>query len=248
MMNIEIIYEDQNILSINKPVGLLVHGDGKNTGPTLADWILEKYPELKEIGEPIELQNGDIIYRPGIVHRLDKDTSGVLLIAKNQESFKYLKSLFKNREIQKNYRTFVYGNVKYDKKIIDTPIGRSKSNFKRWATTREIRGQAREAVTQYLTILKTDKFSYIDVFPKTGRTHQIRVHMKYDNHPILADHLYAGKNFDRENPENNLFFTTQALHAYKITFKNLDGSEITITAPLPESFKKAEEILKQMSL
>ncbi|MCK5588866.1 MAG: RluA family pseudouridine synthase [Candidatus Pacebacteria bacterium] len=245
MKEIEIVYEDENILAINKPTGLLVHSDGKSKEKTLTDWILKKYPKIKEIGEPIELQNNEKIYRPGIVHRLDKDTSGIILIAKNQESFEDLKSQFKNREIQKNYRAFVYGDVKYDKKIIDTPIGRSKTNFKRWATTREIRGQERESVTEYETIIKTPEFSYLNVFPKTGRTHQIRVHMKYDNHPILADHLYAGKNFDRENPEKNLNFEIQALHAHKIKFKKLNGKEIELKTNLPKEFLKAEEILKK---
>ena len=247
MKKIEIIYEDKNILAINKPVDLLVHGDGKNKTPTLSDWVLEKYPELKNIGEPIELQDGSNIYRPGVVHRLDKDTSGIILVAKNQKSFEDLKSQFKNKEIQKNYRAFVYGNVKYDKKVINTPIGRSKTNFKRWATTREIRGQAREAVTEYKTILKRKNFSYLDIFPKTGRTHQIRVHMKYDNHPIVADHLYAGKNFNRKDETLNLNFKTQALHAYKIKFKTLDGKILELVAPLPANFIKAENILKNMS-
>ncbi len=236
--------EDKNILAINKPIGILVHGDGKNKNPTLSDWILEKYPDLKNIGEPIELQNGEKIYRPGIVHRLDKDTSGVILIAKNQESFESLKSQFKNRKIQKNYRAFVYGDVKYDRKVIDTPIGRSKTNFRRWATIREIRGKARDAITEYKTLIKTRDFSYLDVFPKTGRTHQIRVHMKYDNHPLVADHLYAGKNFDREDKTKNLGFETQALHAYAIKFKKLNGENLELKAPLPKNFIEAEKILK----
>jgi 23S rRNA pseudouridine1911/1915/1917 synthase len=147
---------------------------------------------------------------------LDKDTSGVLLIAKTQESFDDLKQQFKDRLTQKTYRAFVYGNVRYDQKTINAEIGRSKTDFRRWATTREIRGEAREAETEFKALIKTDKISYIEVYPKTGRTHQIRVHMKYDNHPLVADHLYAGRNFDRENPEKNLFFTSQALHAYKI--------------------------------
>jgi len=245
LKKIKIVYEDDNVIAVNKPIGLLVHGDGKSEDKTLVDWILENYPELKNVGEPMLMNTGDEMFRPGIVHRLDKDTSGILLIARTQESFLNLKEQFQNREIQKNYRTFVYGDVKYDRKVIDTPIGRSKTNFKRWATNREIRGKAREATTEYQTIIRTEEFSYLDVFPKTGRTHQIRVHMKYDNHPILADHLYAGNNFDREDSEKNLFFTTQALHAYKIKFKLLDGKEIELTADLPEEFKKAEDILNK---
>ena len=241
---IEVVYEDENVLAISKPVGLMVHADGKREIPTLVDWILEKYPEIKEVGEPMTINTGEMIWRPGIVHRLDKDTSGVLLIAKNQESFDDLKRQFQERETQKTYRAFVYGNVRYDEKTINTPIGRSKSDFRRWATTREIRGEVREAITEYKALIKTDDFSYIEVYPKTGRTHQIRVHMKYDNHPLVADHLYAGKRFDRENPEKNLFFETQALHAYKIEWNDLEGKRMEAVAPLPEKFLEAEKILK----
>lgn len=244
---IKIIYEDDDVLAISKPKGLIVHSDGKTKNLTLVDWILEKYPEIKEVGEPMQINTGDVIWRPGIVHRLDKDTSGVLLIAKTQESFEDLKHQFKERLTQKTYRAFVYGDVRYDQKTINTPIGRSKSDFRRWATTREIRGEAREAETEFKALIKTDKISYIEVYPKTGRTHQIRVHMKYDNHPLLADHLYAGKNFDRENPEKNLFFTTQALHAYKIEWNNLKGERMEVMAGLPEEFLEAEEILKKNS-
>ncbi len=242
---VEIIYEDENILAISKPVGLIVHSDGKTKDLTLVDWILEKYPEIKEVGEPMSINTGDVIWRPGIVHRLDKDTSGVLLIAKTQESFDDLKEQFKNRLTQKTYRAFVYGDVRYDQKTINTPIGRSKTDFRRWATTREIRGEAREAETEFKALIKNKKISYIEVYPKTGRTHQIRVHMKYDNHPLVADHLYAGRNFDRESPEKNLFFTTQALHAYKIEWNDLKGERMEIKAPLPKSFLKGEEILRK---
>ena len=243
---VEIIYEDENVLAISKPVGLIVHSDGKTKDLTLVDWILDKYPEIKEVGEPMLINTGDVIWRPGIVHRLDKDTSGILLIAKTQDSFDDLKQQFKDRVTKKTYRAFVYGDVRYDQKTINTPIGRSKSDFRRWATTREIRGEARDSETEFKALIKTEKVSYIEVYPKTGRTHQIRVHMKYDNHPLVADHLYAGRNFDRENPEKNLFFTTQALHAYKIEWNDLEGKRMTAIAPLPEKFLKAEEILKEI--
>ena len=243
---VEIIYEDENVLAISKPVGLIVHSDGKTKDLTLVDWILERYPEIKEVGESMEINTGDVIWRPGIVHRLDKDTSGVLLIAKTQDSFDNLKQQFKDRLTQKTYRAFVYGDVRYDQKTINTPIGRSKSDFRRWATTREIRGEARDSETEFKALIKTEKLSYIEVYPKTGRTHQIRVHMKYDNHPLVADHLYAGRNFDRENPEKNLFFTTQALHAYKIEWNDLEGKRMFATAPLPENFLKAEKLLEEI--
>jgi 23S rRNA-/tRNA-specific pseudouridylate synthase len=106
-----------------------------------------------------------------------------------------------------------------------------------------VRGETRPSETEYILIKKNSEFSYLDVFPKTGRTHQIRVHLQFDNHPILGDHLYAGKNFDREKPETNLFFETQALHAYKIKFKDLDGEFLELSADIPEEFKKALKII-----
>jgi len=243
---IEVVFENENILAVNKPVGLLVHGDGRHKQVTLVDWILKSYPEISGVGEDIFINEKTIIARPGIVHRLDKDTTGVLLIAKNQDTFYSLKEQFKNREIKKNYRCFVYGAVKFDVKTITAEIGRSKTDFRKWTTNRGVRGEARPAETQYKMIYKNKDFSYLDVFPKTGRTHQIRVHLQYDNYPIVADHLYAGKKYDREAPpEKNLFFETQALHAYKINFKDLDGAELEAIAPVPKSFEKALECIKK---
>ena len=146
-MNISIIYEDKNIVAINKPSGLVVHSDGKTEEPTVVDWVLKNYPETKDVGEPLVLNDGKEIKRPGIVHRLDRDTSGILLIAKNQESFLHLKKQFQNRTIQKTYRAIVYGRVKNDEGVIDRPIGRSKKDFRRWTAQRDIRGKESEAVT-----------------------------------------------------------------------------------------------------
>lgn len=241
---IKIIFENKNILAINKPKDILVHGDGRHKNYTVADWVLENYPEIENVGEDIFLTEEKKIKRPGIVHRLDKDTTGILLIAKNQDTFYSLKEQFKNRDIKKNYRAFVYGSVKFDRKLINTEIGRSKTDFRKWTTNRGVRGEVRSAETEYVLIKKNSDFSYLDIFPKTGRTHQIRVHLQYDNHPVLADHLYAGKNFDREAPEKNLFFTTQALHAYRIKCKDLDGTQIELTAQIPKEF---EEALKNIS-
>lgn len=246
---IKIVYEDEDLLALFKPKNLSVHGDEKTEEKTLSDWILENYPELKNVGEPIISNEKTEILRPGIVHRLDKDTSGIILVAKNQDFFLFLKNQFQERIIEKTYLAFVYGNVKFDKKNINTAIGRSKKDFRRWATNREIRGEEREAITEYEKILTAKKtfgeFSFLKVKPKTGRTHQIRVHLKYDNHPILADHLYAGALFKRENPEENLFFETQALFAWKIKFQKKDGDFLELEAQIPEEFAQAEKILRE---
>jgi 23S rRNA pseudouridine1911/1915/1917 synthase len=236
-MEIEIIYEDENIVAINKPAGLVVHSDGKTAEPTVADWVLKNYPDTKDVGESLVLSDGTIIKRPGIVHRLDRDTSGILLIAKNQESFSNLKEQFQNRTIQKSYRAFVYGEMKEIEGVIDRPIGRSASDFRKWSAQRGARGKMREAITEYKVLNKKDGFSYVEVNPKTGRTHQIRVHFKAINHEIVCDKLYASKK------ECVLGFERLALHAYSVEFNLLDGTKIKLEADLPKDFLIA---LKQM--
>ncbi len=242
----EIIFENDNFLALNKPAGLMVHSDGKNNNEkNLADWLLENYPFLEGVGEDIFINENIKIKKPGLVHRLDKDTSGIILVAKNQDSFLFLKNQFKNREIKKNYKCFVYGKVKIESKIIKTNYGRSKNDFKKWtAHSKAIRGKVREAETYYEFVFGNNDFSFLSVYPKTGRTHQIRVHLKYDNHPIVSDFLYAGKKISK-NPENNLYFNRQALHAHKISFKDLSGKLIELEAPYPEDFKKALSLFKE---
>lgn len=233
----EIIYENSDFLVINKPSGLVVHSDGKTTEKTLVDWIEENYPEIRGVGEPLVIENKNqeiVIDRPGIVHRLDRETSGLLIIAKNQETFEYFKSAFKNRTIHKTYHTFVFGHVKLDEGTIDAPIARSKSDFRKWSAQRGARGQERPAVTNYNVIKRFDenqeKFTFLEVMPETGRTHQIRVHMKYMNNPIVGDQLYGGKNW------KGLHFNRVALHSRKLTFTAPNGEEMTFEAPYPDDF------------
>ncbi|MEK7175667.1 MAG: RluA family pseudouridine synthase [Patescibacteria group bacterium] len=271
---IKIIYEDENILAINKPSGILVHSDGKsqlnatekNKEKTIVDWLIKylekKYPEIKNVGEQIlrspvfgksDLSGtpGSPTYpkttypkmiRPGIVHRLDKETSGVLLIAKNQKAFNFLKKQFANSEIKKTYIAVISGHPKNDQGIIDKPIGRSPKDFRRRLSGRGSIGTLREAVTEYKIIKKffsksqlnatgIEPFSLVEIFPKTGRMHQIRVHMKFINYPIACDSLY---NPNSPCPEN---FSRLGLHAKSIEFKNLGGKKIKIEAPAPKEFK-----------
>ncbi|MDD2935411.1 MAG: RluA family pseudouridine synthase [Candidatus Pacebacteria bacterium] len=230
---IKIIYEDENILAINKPSGLVVHSDGKTKEATLADWVLKNYPETEDVGEPLVLSTGEIIKRPGIVHRLDRETSGILLIAKNQKTFLFLKEQFQKRTIKKSYRAFVYGEMKNDDGIIDRPIGRSNKDFRMWSAQRGARGQMRTAVTEYNVLERSNGFSFVEVNPKTGRTHQIRVHFKAINHPIVSDSLYAPKR------EKGLGFDRLALHSYSIEFSLPNGKEMKLEAELPEDFLRA---------
>lgn len=214
MEEVKIIYEDKDVLAINKPAGLLVHGPN-----SLVDWLLKKYPEIKDVGE-------DSI-RPGIVHRLDKDTSGVLLVAKNQKAFEYLKEQFQNRKIKKTYLVLVDEIIKDNSGVINLPIAKSKKDFRKKTAGGKMVGISREAVTEYKVIKRFDKFTLLEVYPKTGRTHQIRVHFKAINHPVAGDKLYG-----RQNNLNRQF-----LHASSLEFKLPDGSVIKLEADLPEDLK-----------
>lgn len=224
---------------INKSAGIMVHGDGRSTEKTVADFVLEIHPEIKEVGEPMQIRIGEedrTIYRPGIVHRLDKDTSGVMLIAKTQEYFEYLKNQFKNREVKKTYTAIVWGHFKEKTGVIDQSIGRSPSDFRRRSANKGKRGQLRDAVTEYSVVSEFEKdgekFSILDVFPKTGRTHQIRVHMQYLQRPIVCDPLYAGK-------KPCVLTGRLALHAKKIAFTGPEGNNYAFEASVPEDMAKA---------
>ncbi|KKU80271.1 MAG: Pseudouridine synthase, RluA family [Parcubacteria group bacterium GW2011_GWA1_47_8] len=242
-MDIPILYEDDEVLAVNKPAGLTVHPDGRTTETTLADWLLEKYPSIRGVGETISITKGGVIEKWGIVHRIDRDTSGVLLVAKTQESFLNLKSQFQARTIKKSYRTIAQGIFKDKEGTIDKPIGRSTSDFRRWSAEYGARGELREAVTDYRVLGEGEsngtKLSYLEVNPHTGRTHQIRVHLKAVGHPILCDTLYAPKF------PPLLGFTRTALHAFSIVFKGADGAEHKVQAPLPDDFEHA---LAELSL
>lgn len=247
MNKIKILYEDEDILAVDKPSGILVHrapapqnfsscalplrggtlGDKNFAEPALADLFLKKYPKLE------------------IVHRLDKETSGVLLLAKNQKAHEFLKKQFQNREVKKTYNAIVSGWVKNDHGIINKPIGRSPSDFRRRLAGRGARGEMREAITEYKVLkrfeVSPNKFTFLEVKPKTGRTHQIRVHMKFLNYPIVCDSLYNPKGFCP--PEINRL----ALHAKSIEFstlggsapggKNLKGKTVKIESPLPKDIE-----------
>jgi 23S rRNA pseudouridine1911/1915/1917 synthase len=228
-----IIFEDKDILVLNKPVGLAVHGDGRTKEYTLSDWLMENYPDMKEVGEPWQDPEGNTIFRPGIVHRLDRDTSGVMVIAKNQEMHAFLKSQFQNREVQKVYHAFVYGEMKQIKGIVDRPIGRSSKDFRKKSAQRGAKGELRDAVTHFKVLKRQDGLSLIEAEPKTGRTHQIRVHMKAINHPIVCDKLYA------PNHECKLGFGRTALHARKLSFTGKEGEMLSFEAPYPADFEEA---------
>jgi len=233
-MKIKILYEDKDILVIDKPSGISVHPADKVVNKKekfITDWIIENYPKMKNVGEPM----GEI-KRPGIVHRLDKDTSGVLILAKNQKTYEFLKTQFQERKVKKIYHAIVSGFFKEDHGVVNKPIGRSPSDFRRHLAGRGARGELREALTEYKVLNKFEsakgKFSYLEVYPKTGRTHQIRVHMKYLSHPVACDSLYDP---DGPCPKG---FSRMALHAKSIEFKDLKGKTIKVESNLPKEFKQ----------
>lgn len=265
-MEIKVLYEDEYILALDKPSGLLVHRDGRGEEPTLVDWLNQNYPDLKEVGEPQTLQNGEVIVRPGIVHRLDRETSGVILIAKTKEAHQFLKEQFQNRKVEKVYNAVVWGRFSPDTStivdankmegLIDKPIGRSASDFRKWSAEHGAKGELREAVTQYKVLAqnkllslegKAGKknthpgFSYLEVRPKTGRTHQIRVHLKSISHPVVCDRLYSNNSCE---PEDCLGFERLALHALSVKLMLSSGTQITIESPLPVQFENALAKLK----
>ncbi|MEX0652236.1 MAG: RluA family pseudouridine synthase [Candidatus Paceibacterota bacterium] len=238
-MDIPILYEDNDVVVINKPAGLIVHYDGRNEEPSVVDWVLEKYPEVAGVGEDWKSPQDEIVPRPGIVHRLDRTTSGVMILVKTQEAHTCIKEQFKSREVRKSYVALVYGHPKADKGTIDAEIGRTKKKPRKWTALPGKGGTLRSAVTDWRVLdRKTDAktgetVTYVCASPKTGRTHQIRVHLKAIHHPIVCDHIYAPK-------RPCLFeFNRPALHAQSVSFTLPNGERKTLEAPLPEDFTRA---------
>jgi len=235
MKKVKILFEDKDILAIDKPSGIFVHFDGRSKEKTISDWFLRNYPKVKNVGESIFV-DGKEIKKPGIVHRLDKETSGVLLLAKNQKAFEFLKGQFKNREVKKVYNAVVSGWVKNDRGVVNKPIGRSPVDFRRRLAGRGARGELREAITEYKVLKrfkdkKGNKFTFLEIKPKTGRTHQIRVHMKFLNHPVVCDSLYNPKGFCPKG------LNRLTLHAKSIEFKNLKDKVFKIESKLPKEIE-----------
>jgi 23S rRNA pseudouridine1911/1915/1917 synthase len=238
-MQIAILYEDKNIVAVEKPAGLIVHPDGKTVEPALTDWVLKKYPKTKDVGEPIVTTENGTIERPGIVHRLDRGTSGIILIAKTKEGHACLKEQFQNRTVTKKYLAIVHGDMKDPYGNITLPIGRSSADFRRWSTSINSRGEMRPAETWWTLIAKGGGYSLVEVEPKTGRTHQIRVHFQAIQHPVACDELYA------PNKPCVIGLKRTALHAFEITFINCEGEKIHVKSCIPKDF---EEVLTELGM
>ncbi len=226
-MDLPILYEDVDIVAVNKPAGVMTHPDGRSSEETASDWFAAHYPESATVGETQRLQDGTEITRPGVMHRLDRETSGVLVFAKTPEAHTYLKEAFQERQVHKTYLAFVYGVPKDRKGIIDFPIGRSTQDFRLRSAQPKAKGILREALTRWEIISDIGTHALMKVMPETGRTHQIRVHLKAIHHPVVGDPLYA------PNKPYDLGFNRLGLHAYELDIQLPSGENKIITAPLP---------------
>jgi 23S rRNA pseudouridine1911/1915/1917 synthase len=235
---LSILYEDPSIIVIDKPPGMVIHPAYGNPSGTLVNALLYHCKDLAGI-------NG--VLRPGIVHRLDKDTSGVIVVAKDDEAFHHLTKQFKNRTVKKVYSAIVYGRVSQDEGLIDSAIGRHPSERKRMST-RTKRG--REAITHWKKVEEFDGCTLLEIFPQTGRTHQIRVHLSSIGHPVLGDPLYGrkGRPGTIHNPilkECVKRMNRQALHAQRLEFTHpRSGERIQFISPIPQDMKEALEWLR----
>ncbi len=238
----KIIFEDQDVLVIDKPTGLSVHSDGFKKEITLADWLVGRFPELIDVGEMSIGRGGQEISRPGIVHRLDRDTSGVMIIAKNQPAFNFLKKQFKDRLVKKTYQAIVVGVFAHpeEEKTIDLPIGRSAKDSRKRVASKKAEGILREAKTIFKVLESFGKdYSLVEAYPQTGRTHQIRVHFKAVQHPIACDGLYSNKSTCISG------LLRQALHAYKLDIKLPSGDRREFIVDLPADMVLALDHLRR---
>ncbi len=246
MNEIEVLSESEDILVINKPAGLAVHSDSEATKDTVVGWFLDKFPDAKGIGEPRVAPSGEVIERSGIVHRLDKDTTGVMILAKTQAAFDHLKHQLKDRLVKKEYRALVYGRMHEQWGTIDRPIGRSAKDFRLRSAQRGAKGTLRESITTWECLgqgeYAGEPFSYLKLIPKTGRMHQLRVHLKAIDRPIVGDPLYAGKKLEQSN---NLDLTRLALHAHTLELVLPSGEDERFVAPLPDDFIEAADKLTE---
>ena len=222
---LDIVYQDADIAVINKPVGMVVHPAPGNPSGTLVNVLMFRLSDLSGIG-------GEI--RPGIVHRIDKNTSGLLVVAKNDAAHNFLAAELKTHAVQRTYFALCEGNFKEDSGTVDAPIARHRTDRKKMAVV----PGGREAVTHWRVEERFGDMTLLSVELETGRTHQIRVHMAYINHPLVGDDVYG-------RGKNSLGFAGQALHAARLRLTHpRTGERMEFTAPLPDNFEKALEKLR----
>lgn len=225
---LDIVYEDNDIIVVNKPKGMVVHPANGNPDGTLVNAIMAKCKgSLSGIG-------GEI--RPGIVHRLDKDTSGLLIVAKNDQAHINMSKQIKDREVKKIYIALVKGNIAEDEATINMPIGRSTKDRKKMA----VRKDGKEAITHFKVLKRYDKYTLLEIKIDTGRTHQIRVHMAEIGHPVVGDSVYS-------SGKNEFGVEGQMLHAKSLDFEHpITKKQMHLEAELPEYFKEVLSELEKL--
>ena len=229
-MQLDIVYEDEDLLVINKPKGLVVHPAAGHQDDTLVNGL------LYAMGDDLSGINGEL--RPGIVHRIDKDTSGLLAVAKNDFAHTFLASQLKDHSMARTYEAIVCGSFREDSGTVDAPIGRHPSDRKKMCVTER---NSRNAVTHWEVVKRYRGYTHIRCKLETGRTHQIRVHMAHIGHPLLGDTVYGHK-----KPE--LGQSSQCLHAGALCFRHpRDGRPVLVFAPLPTYFTQVIEKLERMT-
>lgn len=230
-IKLSIVYEDKDVIVLDKPAGLIVHPSASQKSGTLINGLLARYPLLKNVGEnPL---------RPGLVHRLDKDTSGLMIVAKNNQAFEFLKNQFKNKLVEKKYLALVVGKPKESSGEIKTFITRSKSD----PTKQKVDDKTgKKAITLYKTIKEYKDFTLLEAQPKTGRMHQIRVHLAWLSNPVAGDKKY--RKYRQKNQPLPANLKRQFLHAYSLKLNLPGGQKKTFHSPLPpdlETFLSALE-------
>lgn len=237
-----LITSNPYLLVIDKPAGVIAHSDGRTVESSIAGWLAQVYPEQRGIGTPWVSPQGEAVDVCGLVHRLDRTTSGVLIAARSQEVFVYMRGEFKARRVEKTYRALVYGwpdDVGHIVAAIERLPRTTTSGVvvRGWAAVPCNEDNSRAAVTDWRVIsrgeTRGERWACIEAYPRTGRTHQIRVHLASVGHPIIADHLYAP---DRAPV---LGLTRPALHALSISVTLPDGVRETYTAPMPDDIRVA---------
>lgn len=224
-MDLNIVYEDHDVIVVNKPRGMVVHPADTYREPTLVNGLLAHCKDLSGI-------NG--VLRPGIVHRIDKDTTGLLICAKNDKAHESLVKQLQTKTVSRKYMAIVHGNIDHDYGTVDAPIGRDKNDRLKMAVVKD----GRDAVTHFTVKERFKNYTLVECVLETGRTHQIRVHMAYINHPVAADKKYG--------PRKSLDCEGQLLHAYELTFTHPTTNEkITVSCPLPEDFADILEQLRE---
>jgi 23S rRNA pseudouridine1911/1915/1917 synthase len=225
-MHLPVIFEDDHLLVINKPSGVVVHPFDFSDEETVLNMLHENYPQMFSITNNITLQDGRTIALGGIVHKLDRETSGVLIIAKDQATFDDLRAQFTAGTIEKTYLAHVEGIVEQDSFRIDAPLGRSKKDYKQSTSPTNPRGPLREAVTDVVVLKRNATTTLVILSPRTGRTHQLRAHMASIGHPIVGDIAYGSATRD----------SRIMLHAQSISYTTR-GARNMHTAPSPEEFQ-----------